>query len=285
MKDELVDEGRGEPACTSRSSLRALLEAGGDRHRTWTITPGAAAELPPALEALLVARIDRLDPGARRLAQIAAVVGREFPVSVAAAVAGSQEADARHRRAAARRCRPRAPAVPRARVHVPPRAVAGGRAVDPHAHVAARSVRARRRCDGRAPRRRGRGAARAARVLLLPERRAGQGARVPGARRRARRGGRVAESRGASSGHAPARSPNASGRKTRSGGSTGGSPGWRRARPARCPSPRSRAERVGLSLLGARAHHRGEGRRGRRALRGLLRERLQDRPRQARRDV
>ena len=44
--------------------MRALLEAGGDRRRTWTITPKTAAELPPALEALLVARIDRLEPGA-----------------------------------------------------------------------------------------------------------------------------------------------------------------------------------------------------------------------------
>jgi predicted ATPase len=73
--------------------LRALLETGGDRRRTWTITPKTAAELPPALEALLVARIDRLEPGARRLAQVASVVGREFPVSVAAAVADSAEGD------------------------------------------------------------------------------------------------------------------------------------------------------------------------------------------------
>jgi predicted ATPase len=70
-----------------------ILESGGDRSRTWTITPGAAADLPPALEALLVARIDRLDPGPRRLAQVAAVVGREFPVSVATAVAGGVDPD------------------------------------------------------------------------------------------------------------------------------------------------------------------------------------------------
>ena len=92
VKDELVAKAEGNPLYVEEL-LRALLEAGGDRKRTWTITPSTAAELPPALEALLVARIDRLAPGARRLAQVSAVVGREFPVSVAAAVAGSESAD------------------------------------------------------------------------------------------------------------------------------------------------------------------------------------------------
>jgi class 3 adenylate cyclase len=87
IKEELVTKAEGNPLYLEEL-LRALLEAGGDRRRTWTITPSTAAELPPALEALLVARIDRLEPGARRFAQVAAVVGREFPVSVVSAVAG-----------------------------------------------------------------------------------------------------------------------------------------------------------------------------------------------------
>lgn len=45
----------------------------------------------PALESLLVARIDRLPPGPRRLAQVAAVVGREFPVDIATAAAESSD--------------------------------------------------------------------------------------------------------------------------------------------------------------------------------------------------
>jgi predicted ATPase len=90
--EELVAKAEGNPLYIEEL-LRALLEAGGDRKRTWTITPATAAELPPALEALLVARIDRLEPGPRRLAQVAAVVGREFPVSVAASVAGSHDPD------------------------------------------------------------------------------------------------------------------------------------------------------------------------------------------------
>ncbi len=92
VKDEVVAKAEGNPLYLEEL-LRALLETGGDRRRTWTITPKTAAELPPALEALLVARIDRLEPGARRLAQVAAVVGREFPVSVAASVAGSADGD------------------------------------------------------------------------------------------------------------------------------------------------------------------------------------------------
>jgi class 3 adenylate cyclase len=92
VKDEVVTKAEGNPLYLEEL-LRALLEAGGDRRRTWTITPKTAAELPPALEALLVARIDRLEPGARRFAQVASVVGREFPVSVAAAVADSAEDD------------------------------------------------------------------------------------------------------------------------------------------------------------------------------------------------
>jgi class 3 adenylate cyclase len=92
VKEEVVAKAEGNPLYLEEL-LRALLETGGDRRRTWTITPKSAAELPPALEALLVARIDRLESGARRLAQVASVVGREFPVSVAAAVAGSSEGD------------------------------------------------------------------------------------------------------------------------------------------------------------------------------------------------
>jgi class 3 adenylate cyclase len=89
---QLVTKAEGNPLYVEEL-LRALIEAGGDRRRTWTITPATAAELPPALEALLVARIDRLETGPRRLAQVAAVVGREFPVSVAASVAGSRDPD------------------------------------------------------------------------------------------------------------------------------------------------------------------------------------------------
>ena len=91
LKDEIVGRAEGNPLYLEEL-LRALLEAGGtDRRRTWTISPGSTSSLPPALESLLVARIDRLPPAPRRLAQVAAVVGREFPVAIATAAAGSAD--------------------------------------------------------------------------------------------------------------------------------------------------------------------------------------------------
>jgi len=50
------------------------------RHRTWTIEVGAPALLPASLESLLLGLVDALPESARRLAQTAAVIGREFPL-------------------------------------------------------------------------------------------------------------------------------------------------------------------------------------------------------------
>jgi class 3 adenylate cyclase/predicted ATPase len=76
--------------------LRALVESGGlqERRRTWTLSVTAADQLPPELESLLVARIDRLPPGPRQLAQVAAAIGRTFPVRVLAQAAGRDDVDA-----------------------------------------------------------------------------------------------------------------------------------------------------------------------------------------------
>jgi predicted ATPase len=71
--------------------LRAVLEGGGrGRDSTWTVS----ADLPPALEGLMLARIDRLPPHARRVAQVAAVIGRDFSYDLLEAVA--EKTDARH---------------------------------------------------------------------------------------------------------------------------------------------------------------------------------------------
>ncbi len=58
-----------------------------DRERTWSIS--IRELLPSSLESLLVARIDRLPEGARRLLQTAAVVGRTFALPVVAQVLGT----------------------------------------------------------------------------------------------------------------------------------------------------------------------------------------------------
>jgi class 3 adenylate cyclase len=81
-KGEIVTRAEGNPLYLEEL-LRAVLESGMvDRRRTWTLPANAAGLLPRNLESLFIARIDRLPPGPRRLAQTAAVLGRSFPVRV-----------------------------------------------------------------------------------------------------------------------------------------------------------------------------------------------------------
>jgi DNA-binding SARP family transcriptional activator len=90
----LIREAEGNPLYLeelARAYLEGVLEP---RGRTWTMTIGIHELLPPSLENLLVARIDRQPDEPRRLAQIAAAVGRTFPVSVLERVAGETTDDA-----------------------------------------------------------------------------------------------------------------------------------------------------------------------------------------------
>jgi hypothetical protein len=57
-----------------------------------TGAPGPVA-LTPTVHALITARLDRLSPTARNLAEVAATIGREFPAPVLAAAAGRDEDD------------------------------------------------------------------------------------------------------------------------------------------------------------------------------------------------
>jgi DNA-binding SARP family transcriptional activator/class 3 adenylate cyclase len=81
-RERLIREAEGNPLYLEE--LARALEEGSleSRGRTWTITMRSPELLPPSLENLLVARIDRLAEGPRRLAQVAAAVGRTFPVEV-----------------------------------------------------------------------------------------------------------------------------------------------------------------------------------------------------------
>jgi class 3 adenylate cyclase len=70
--------------------VRLLLEGGVmQRRRTWTLTVGESV-LPARLENLLVARIDALPGSARRLAQVAAVIGRTFEEPLLELVANAE---------------------------------------------------------------------------------------------------------------------------------------------------------------------------------------------------
>jgi class 3 adenylate cyclase len=87
----LVTRAAGNPLYLEEL-LRAVVDGGVvDRRRTWTLTVGSAELLPPALESLLLARIDRLSDGARRLVQVAAVIGRSFPIRVLERAAGTED--------------------------------------------------------------------------------------------------------------------------------------------------------------------------------------------------
>jgi predicted ATPase len=74
--------------------LQVLVEGGSLEQRAqWTVSLLSASRLSPELQALLVARIDLLPEGARRLVQIAAVIGQSFPRALLATVAGTTGLD------------------------------------------------------------------------------------------------------------------------------------------------------------------------------------------------
>lgn len=86
---ELIVRAEGNPLYLEEL-LRTLIEGGEleRRQRTWALTSVPAA-IPPAVEGLLTARIDRLSEEARRLLQVAAVIGRTFPARALEHAAGS----------------------------------------------------------------------------------------------------------------------------------------------------------------------------------------------------
>jgi class 3 adenylate cyclase/predicted ATPase len=71
----------------------AFVEGSSRRGLTWAPTMAGARVLTPTLESLLLARIDRLPRGARRLAQTAAVIGRSFPLRVLERVAETDDVE------------------------------------------------------------------------------------------------------------------------------------------------------------------------------------------------
>ena len=88
VRARLVREAEGNPLYLeelARAFQEGALES---RGRTWTISMRSPELLPPTLENLLIARIDRLAEGPRTLAQTAAAVGRTFPVGVLTRVTG-----------------------------------------------------------------------------------------------------------------------------------------------------------------------------------------------------
>jgi class 3 adenylate cyclase len=88
-KKGLVMRAEGNPLFLEEL-LRSVIAAGeAPRTPGWTVTISTRQLLPPSLDSLFVSRIDGLPPGPRRLIQIAAVMGRTFPVRVLEHLAAS----------------------------------------------------------------------------------------------------------------------------------------------------------------------------------------------------
>ena len=70
--------------------IRTLIETGQVRREgeRWTSSGPRALGIPPSLQGIITARLDRVSPDARRLLQAASIVGRLFSTSALAAITG-----------------------------------------------------------------------------------------------------------------------------------------------------------------------------------------------------
>ena len=83
---EIVERTDGVPLFVEEMT-KAVLEAGAERGREIAASvPAAWLGVPATLQASLMARLDRLGPAAKGVAQIGAAIGREFSYELAAAV-------------------------------------------------------------------------------------------------------------------------------------------------------------------------------------------------------
>jgi class 3 adenylate cyclase/tetratricopeptide (TPR) repeat protein len=88
---------RGNPFFLEET-VRTLVETGvltGERGRYRLTQPVQALQVPPTVQAVLAARIDRLSPDDKSLLQSAAVVGKDVPFTLLAAIMDGDEQDLR----------------------------------------------------------------------------------------------------------------------------------------------------------------------------------------------
>lgn len=81
LRQTLIQRTEGNPFFLEES-VRSLVEAGvltGERGNYRLQAPLAAIQVPGRVQAVLAARIDRLEPADKRLLQIAAVIGKDVP--------------------------------------------------------------------------------------------------------------------------------------------------------------------------------------------------------------
>ncbi|MCZ6874845.1 MAG: AAA family ATPase [bacterium] len=97
LVDIVVDKSDGVPFFLEEL-VHTLHETGAIAYRNqqWCLThPDAALQVPVSVHDVLMARIDRLPAGAKRVLQMGAVIGREFSWALLRTVAGVADADLR----------------------------------------------------------------------------------------------------------------------------------------------------------------------------------------------
>lgn len=91
LRAEVVARAEGNPLYVEEF-LRTLIETGRivQRDGQWVATGAiSAVEIPPTLQGLITARLDRVSPEVKRALQAAAIVGRLFSTAALAAIAGA----------------------------------------------------------------------------------------------------------------------------------------------------------------------------------------------------
>jgi class 3 adenylate cyclase len=94
LVDEILERSDGVPLFLEEVT-KVVLESGSAAHHVAARIPGAPAAVPATLQASLMARLDRLGPAAREIAQTGAAIGREFAYDLLAAVAPRHEDETR----------------------------------------------------------------------------------------------------------------------------------------------------------------------------------------------
>src|SRR5439155_1414957 len=97
LKQLLVQRTEANPLFLEES-VRALVETGalaGERGAYRLTRPVESLKMPATVQAILAARIDRLEPGAKRLLQAAAVIGKDVPMTLLLAIAGAPDHEVR----------------------------------------------------------------------------------------------------------------------------------------------------------------------------------------------
>lgn len=85
----LMDRTHGNPFFIEEI-IRSLVESGvvgGASGADYLTEPEAEIDIPPNIEAVIAARLDRLNPQMRRLLQAAAVIGKDIPLDLLRRVA------------------------------------------------------------------------------------------------------------------------------------------------------------------------------------------------------